>query len=510
MRLVARILGVAFALLVGVAAFAIYWVSDANNLKPELEKLIAENSDYTAKINGNLSWSLFPPLHLQANDLVLRNADENISAASLDLKMDLSAMWKDINQWQVTELHLRDTTLTQEEEGTRTVLNAADLLNFRPGRPSQFHLDAVHYASPDAEPVSAVVDGTVTLHLKGDDQPTRAVLEETSFDTDMAKGVCQADMREAESTPATLPTPSDDDILPIAALRGFDITADCDLSALTIGSETFTDSTLALTNINGQLSILLNVRDFLGGSLIADADVDIGQSPAQWTVLPEVVNVDSERLMAWADQRLQWIAPLAFNSTIRMQGNSEAELAESVQANSEFDGGQGQINISTIKTQLMQLALLAGKADEVSAWPDMWDYQEFTGRWNIAGPTHGLKFAIDNMSVDANGNVDYLADTMDLLAEVTLHEPAQGSPFKINPMLQGTAIPVRCKGSAASPTCKLDDGAAQSLIARALQRGDESGLRHKLEEKIDEEVPEEYRDTARELLDLLGRALEGN
>jgi len=214
--------------------------------------------------------------------------------------------------------------------------------------------------------------------------------------------------------------------------------------------------------------------------------------------------------MEWTEQRLQWIAPVAFNSTIKMQGNSEAELAGSVHANSEFDGGQGQINISTIKAQLMQLALLAGKADEVSDWPDMWDYQEFTGRWNIAGPAHDLKFAIDNMSVDANGEIDYLADTMDLLAEVTLHEAAENSPFKINPLLQGTAIPVRCQGSAASPTCKLDDHAAKSLMARALQRDDESGLRHKLEEKIDEEVPEEYRDTARELLDLLGRALEGD
>jgi hypothetical protein len=97
-----------------------------------------------------------------------------------------------------------------------------------------------------------------------------------------------------------------------------------------------------------------------------------------------------------------------------------------------------------------------------------------------------------------------------MLLNVTVHEPPEGSPFNVNPLLQGTPIPVRCTGSSAEPTCRLEEDAVQQLVARALTQGDESGLRRKLEEKIDEEVPEEYRDAARGLLDLLGRALEDN
>lgn len=510
MRLISRILGFTLALVVAVVLVAFYWIQDANNLKPELQALIAANSEYSARFNGDLTWSLFPPLHLQAHDVTLSSPEEEITAASIDLRMDLSAMWEDINQWQVTELHLRDTVLEQTEEGSRSTIRAADVLDFRLGEPSTFHLDASHQSTPDSEPFAAILNGSVTFRPEDDDGRMHVLFEETAIGAEGIEGICEADVKEPVSIPANLPAANDDEILPIATLREFDITANCALTALQVGSETFNDAVFELTNINGQLNFMLNVHDFLGGTLVADADVDISQTPAQWTLLPEIENVDSERLMQWTDQKLQWMAPVAFNSTIKMQGNSEAELATSLRANSEFDGGQGQINISAIKEQLMQLALLAGKAGEVSAWPDMWEYQEFTGRWNIVGPAHDLKFAIDNMSVDAEGTVDYLADSMNLLAEVTLHEAPEGSPFGINPMLQGTAIPVRCRGSTASPTCKLDDGAAQNLIARALQRDDESGLRHKLEEKIEEDVPEEYRDTARELLDLLGRALEGN
>ena len=177
---------------------------------------------------------------------------------------------------------------------------------------------------------------------------------------------------------------------------------------------------------------------------------------------------------------------------------------------SEFDGGQGQLNIEKIKTQLMRIAQLTQQSDSIASWPDLWEYQHFTGRWMIDGTRQQLAFALDNMSVDAEGEYSYLDDTLDLLGNVTIHEPAEGeeSPFEINPLLAGTPIPIRCRGSSADPTCRLDQDATRGLIARALQRNDESGLRSKLEEKIDEKVPEEYRETARDLLDLLGRSLE--
>ncbi len=508
MGLFVRIVGMLVAGLVVLLIIAAYWAQDANNLKPELEALIAENSDYQARFNGDLSWQLFPPLRLQVQQLELSREDERIDIRELQLSMDVSAMWEDINQWRVTELQLRDTTRQQGEARSR--IESLTVQDFRPGQPAPFSLTGEHLSQADDTPMAAVLEGTFTYHPASANSGQRVVLSDTQVDTAMATGLCQADLAELTSPIKQAPAEREQDLLPLTTLLSYDLTADCQLSALTLGSETFQQSTLSLTNVAGQTNVLLDVKDFLGGTLVADIDIDNTRTPVAWTVVPDMQNVDSQRLLDWTEQNLQWIAPVAFNSTIRMYGNSEQELASSIQATSEFDGGQGQLNIATLKQQLMRIALLLRQTEEVEQWPDVWDYQEFTGRWNVNGPVHDMKFAIDNMSVDANGEYDYLGDAMDMLLNITVHEPPEGSPFDVNPLLQGTPIPVRCTGPSAEPKCRLEEKAVQQLVARALTQGDDSGLRRKLEEKIDEEVPEEYRDAARGLLDLLGRALENN
>jgi len=506
MGLIARIAGMLLAGIIVLLIIAAFWLQDANNLKPDLEALIAKNSSYRATFNGDISWQLFPPLRLQIQQLELRQDEELIRIGDLQLSMDVSAMWEDINQWQVTQLQLTDTTRRKADAATR--IESLTVRDFRPQQPAEFTLTGEHSSQPDSEPLAAVMEGLFTYHPGSSGQGQRIVLTDTQVDTAMATGLCQADITELLSPAGTAPAEQEEDLLPIATLLEYNLTADCRLSALTLGNETFQQSSVSLTNVAGQTNVLVDIRDFLGGTLVTDIDIDTTRTPAAWTVVPDMQNVDSQRLLAWTEQRLQWIAPVAFNSTIRMYGNSEAELANSVQATSEFDGGQGQLNIATIKQQLMRIALLIRQTEEVAQWPDVWNYQEFTGRWNINGPVHDMKFAIDHMSVDANGNYHYLDDVMDMVLNVTVHEPPEGSPFNVNPLLQGTPIPVRCTGSSAEPRCRLQEDAVQQLVARALTQGDESGLRRKLEEKIDEEVPEEYRDAARGLLDLLGRALE--
>jgi uncharacterized protein involved in outer membrane biogenesis len=506
MGLFARIVGMLLAGVIVLLIVAAYWIQDANNLKPELEALVAKNSDYRARFNGNISWQLFPPLKLRVQDLELTREDERISVSDMHLTMDLSAMWEDINQWQVTQLKVADTKRTQAE--TQTLIEALTLREFRPGQPAAFTLTAEHLSGPDSAPLAAVLEGMITFYPATANAAQRIVLSDTQIDTAMASGLCQADITEVDHPPLPATPPREEDLLPVDVLLAYNLSADCRLSALTIGNETFEQATLNVTNTAGRTNALLDVQDFLGGTLVTDIDIDASANPIAWTIVPDMKNVDSQRLLAWTDQRMQWVAPLAFNSTIRMSGNSEKELAQSIKATSEFDGGQGQLNIATIKQQLMRVALLLQQADEVSQWPDVWNYQEFTGRWNINGSAQDLKFAIDNMSVDANGKYDYLADSMDMLLNVTVHEPPEDSPFNVNPLLQGTPIPVRCKGSSTEPDCRLEEAAVKKLVARALTQGDESGLRRKLEQKIDEEVPEEYRDTARSLLDILGRALD--
>ena len=80
--------------------------------------------------------------------------------------------------------------------------------------------------------------------------------------------------------------------------------------------------------------------------------------------------------------------------------------------------------------------------------------------------------------------------------------------FDVNPLLIGIPIPLNCKGTLESPTCRVDTDAARRIVATVLADEQGSELRAKIEEKIDEDVPEEYRDAARNLLDIFGRSLK--
>jgi len=525
LKIVAGLMGLLVALSIG----AIIWLQDANRLKPEIQALIAEHTDYEVEIRGNLSWQLFPPLKLNLTDLAIQQADasqdnqaQTIHAATLDLEMDLSAIWQDVNRWRVKGFALTDTQVM--EDGSTTQIDRLVLKNFALNEPAPLQATITLDPSPSsnadvqeeataAEPLQLDLEGLVSYHPSTTTSGERVRLRDLLISSALVKGTCHADVVENQTFPENLASlalaqDQEDALLPLATLAEFDLTADCNLAELNLDGETFTNVELQITNVAGQLNAVLNIAEFMDGSVMIEADIDATSTVPSWTIVPEVSGVDSQRLLNWTDQRLQWIAPIALNSTIKLSGNTEQALAQSIEAQSDFDGGQGQLNIAKLKEQLLRVASFTRSGDNIANWPDLWNYEHFTGRWIIDGPQHSLNFALDNMSVKADGEVDYLANNMDMLAYVTIHEAPEASPFDINPLLQDTPIPVRCRGPSDDPKCRVDEGAVQNIVARALQGGEESGLRRKLDQKIEEKVPEEYRDAARNLLDLLGRSLE--
>jgi hypothetical protein len=494
---------VVVALVVG----ALYWVQDANRLKPDIEALIADQTQVEVRINGDIAWELWPPLTLVVSDVEARQPDRTVTVGTLELEVDLSAIWQDVNAWRVTSLELTDLALTGQ--GATTSISRFALSDFRPRQAAPFAVDLVHSPEQGA-PTSVAANGLLTYEPASGDAPQRLSFTETDIVTDLAEGTCSGDLTERMDVPANLPASGPDDLLPVALLLSYNAVVDCKLSALSVGAETFKEGTLALTNVAGQSNVHVEIADFIGGSMIVDADIDATADPVAWTILPEMQDVDSQRLVDLSNQSLLWAAPLALTSSVSLEGNTQAELLDSLRAESEFDGGQGLLDVSKIKQQLSRLALLTDRSEKVAGWPDVLNYDAMVGQLTIDGKQHDLDFSLDNLSIDAIGDIDYLADSVDLLAHVTVHEPPEGGSIDINPLLIDTPIPMRCRGTPAEPKCRLDNDAAKDIVAQALQRGSTSGLREKLEEKIEEEVPEEYKETAKDILDLIGRALKGD
>lgn len=86
-------LTIALALLLITVAIAISFFFDPNDFKPQITKLVAEKIDRKLQIKGDITWSFFPQLAIQVNDITLSNPPEEqgnfltAKSAYLNLKL---------------------------------------------------------------------------------------------------------------------------------------------------------------------------------------------------------------------------------------------------------------------------------------------------------------------------------------------------------------------------------------------------------------------------------------
>ena len=490
--------------------FVFYWLQDANRLKPQLEEIIEAQTGVPVHVEGDLAWRLWPPVSLSAETVSADYQGQAWSIARLELDIGVTSMLRDPEVWQVQALTLEGVEM--REAGDLLEVQTLTVRNFSPGRPAPVNTRLVYTANAQP-PLPLNLGGNLTY----DPQTSVIQLDTTRFDTDLAAGACDLTLRP-DSASLAAPPAREEDLLPLDLLLGYSWSGSCLLDRLDLDSERFSAVSLTLQNEAGRSSTRMSFPQFFGGNAVLELEVNAGETPGAgetpapvakpvlWTLTPKLNNVDSQRLLAWLDQRQEWLAPLAYGGTLRFEGNTEAELIASMSGETRFDGGKGSINITAIKQQILSLATLLQEGDRIRGWPDVWEYQRFVGDWRIDRQHHVLDLALDNLTVEAEG--DYLPETgkIDLVAQLTFSNDPLFPIFDVNPLLFDLPIPVRCQGQLADPNCAIDQAAAQRIVASALQSGDATGLRGKLERKIEEEVPEEYQDAARSLLDIFSRS----
>jgi hypothetical protein len=497
--LIRTLIGLAVSALIVMAA-SYFLLQDPNRFKPEIEAFIEEQTGVRVTIDADLSWQLFPPLALSAGGINAEYEGASYELESLKLDLDLMSVirTRDMDQWEVTALNLDNLVMSQE--GSVTHIESFRLENFRPSTPSPFTASLTQQSGED-EPLPLSLDGNIAVN------PTSRVanLIDTRFETTEASGICnlQATFKEG-----TQPPDPEEAIIPVSLFRSIDWSGTCNLDRLTLEEEDFTDVAINLENSGGTSSTDLQIPDFFGGSAGAKVDIDAAATPVRWRIVPDLARADSEALMAWLDQRLKWIAPLAYSGELTMTGNNTEELVHSVKGKTTFDGGQGRIDISQIKQPLLSLATLFQEPDRIAAWPELWNYERLIGEWVINGTHHQMDFALDNLTAVVNGDYDPLADVMDMNVQFLFEDNPDMHSFDVNPVLVGLAIPLRCTGSMEEPKCGVTADATRNLVAAVLTSEQGSEARAKIDQKIEEEVPEEYREAARGLLDMLGESLK--
>lgn len=500
LRFLLRTIVTLVILVVIVLGVALYLLQDPNQFKPEIEELIQAQTGVPVKIGGDISWKLFPPLSLSVAAVSAQHegVDYDLDTLKLDVNLMSVIRTQDLNQWQIQALDVDG--LTMRQNGDVTHIEHARLKDFQPAKASPFNAK-LSFTPAVGTPIPLTVDGNVAYDLDASRLTLTSTRFETLYDTTEAAGLC-----DLEATMKSVVSPPDlaDAIIPVSVWRGFDWAGTCNLDRLKLDDQTFRNVALTLNNKNGNSNTALTVPEFFGGSAGASIDIDASKAPIAWRIKPDLARADSQALMSWLDQRLKWIAPLAYSGEITMTGNTEEELVNSIKGKTTFDGGQGKIDISQIKAPLLNLATLLRDAERVQKWPDMWPYERFIGEWVVNGKNHAIDLGLDNLTAKINGDYDPLTDALDMKARVQFATLPNIKGFDVNPLLMDLPIPVNCRGTLAEPKCTIDSQASKEIIAKVMasEKGDD--VRAELDRQIDEQVPEEYRETARGLLDMLG------
>jgi hypothetical protein len=492
MRKVLILLGV-IAFLLAVGAGVLLWLlQDPNRFKPQLEELIADGAGFEVKLRGDLAWELWPPVVLSAEDIAFEDELTAYSLERLGLKLDVLALLRSRGELQVERVTLDNLRLVGKALGDVTHVHKLQLSDFAPGQPSPLSVDATLEA-PDTPPANVTMQALLTYDQEGD----AARLSDMRFDYDGIEGTCDIAVSHLSREPIFAHEGTPDDVLPLDTFRSLDWMADCVVPSLLLGDFKVENVAVHSENTSAVTQNTLEIPKLFGGSLRLDAGIDSREQNPEWSVKAGGKDLQSQQIADQLSPSLIWAAPLALDGKFALRGNTVPALLGSLKGTMKLDAGSGELGIGMLKEVALELARLAGKPEQVASWPDVLSYGDLGGDWTIAGTRHSGKFALDNIRIAADGDLDLLTEAMDMAASLTIDDDPNNA-LEVPEELYGVPIPLRCGGTLSVPECGLDSDRAQQVAQEILTRKAQERGREEIDKALEENIPE---GDAKKLLD---------
>ena len=496
MRKVLILFGMLVALVMITGGVILWLLQDPNRYKPELESLIADAMGIDLRIDGDLSWQLWPPVTLRAADLSFADEETNYQLGALAVQADLRSLLTGDRELKLQNIRVSDLVITDKELGDITRVHRLQLDNFAVGKPSPLSVQAT-LESPDDPAVEVALQAQLTYNQKADS----GALQDMSFDYDGIKGTCDVALSHLGREPPRKDKRSKEDVLPLTTFNSMDWVADCSLPEYALQGTAIHDITVHSENKAAHSRNIIKVLDLFGGSLQLTAEIDAVRKHPAWKIETDARDLDSQQVASLISPRLKWAAPLLVSGVFTMTGNTPQAMVNSMAGTSRVDAGQGDIDISMLKKAMMDIAMLAGKSEQIANWPEQLHYTTFAGDWTIEGTQQNLALVLDNINLDGKGEVNALTGVLDMALSITINEHATLDVLNVNKALYGIPIPVRCKGSMTEPQCGLDTSASERIVKDIAAGQARRKVDEKLDEAIADKVPEAYQEDAKKLIE---------
>lgn len=491
--------GAVIGVLVIAAIAVLVMLDDPNRFKPELENLVADATGFDVSIDGDLGWSLWPPVVLSGEDVQFADAQTQYELGSLAVDVDLLELLTSGGNLVIDDLVLQDLVVTDRELGNVTRVHRLALAGFTPGQPGPAELAATLEAE-DGTATDVTVAAALTLDIDAD----TLRLEDADIDYGGTPMTCDVAAAGLSRTPTIAHESTREDLLPLNTFRSLDWVADCVVPRVELDGTAITDVTVHSENTGARSQTDVNVANLFGGALDLDIGIDARKRTPLWHIETDADGLRSQDVMDIVSPQLAWVAPLLGGGEFELRGNTVEELANSVSGGARIDAGKGLIDVTMIKQSVLELAQLAGKADEIMSWPEQLNYENLVADWVVDGKTHAVTLALDNIALAVNGDLDPLTGGLEMRGSVSVQRHETLDSFKVNPLLYDVPIPVRCTGTVNEPVCALDSEAAQRTVAAIAAGQAREKVDREIEDVLEDKVPEEYRDTARSALEEIG------
>ena len=495
---------VASVMLTAIAGYVYF--SDGGRYKADLEAYLSEISGYKISINGEIELQILPTLGLSAQNIGATDPSEDISIGRLTLNAQIDNIFAALESWQIHRFVLEDVKV--ESEGSKMIVSKLELTDFSPDTASPFVADLAYVsADPEASRGNFNLNGLLTFTAFGpsnSDHSIRVRFADTVLQSAYASGVCSGEVTDNIGLGDPIGD-AENALVPVDSILAFDAEFNCELNKIDADGFALENGKLTFGQTAGKGKMSLSFDDFFGGKFQTTASVNANLVPIAWDISLNGSGIDSRKLFALTESKLKWQAPISVEGNVKMLGNTERALAQSVVGSANLDGGQGSINISQIKKALISINQLANANKPVAELPDQLLYNNLTAAWKIQGEANTLVVDLDNLQATASGPIQFLNNNLSLSGEAVINAPKPGQQIRLAAILLDKAIPFNCEGKLDEPACKPNTKAVGKIMIQILKKSQQGKVKEKLDIVIEEQVPEQFKEAAKQLLNLFGR-----
>ncbi|NNL57349.1 MAG: AsmA family protein [Pseudomonadales bacterium] len=242
---------------------------------------------------------------------------------------------------------------------------------------------------------------------------------------------------------------------------------------------------------------ILNIRQLRANVFAGEVDLALqlnsNSKPATLTLQQSLENVAIEEVLANRDIAVNLSGKTTIKSDLAMRGNSINAWLGSVGGSTRFAFDEGRYGDDNIEYRVCQAIALARKTGLNDSWTMGTNFKSVNANieWQSGiGRVTQFTAGLENLGLSGDGSLSLLDKKFDIrvVANLTGDLSGKDPACAINEKYRDIRWPLRCRGTADSSSCGVDNSRLDKILTRAVKDRAKQEVREKVTEKLEEKL----------------------